>query len=482
MSVPVSVGFLRVRLLVPPEPYALADLVVLDSAYAARTFLARFLPDAGAMATIRAFLVEQTHHCVLREYTDQDIVAALAEKIARHEVLVIRERQAAYGDQGRAAPAPEAVLAAPGEAEEHWIKIKVVHDLTSEPIPGVKLRVRLPNGKLYDQTTRPDGMIEINGIDPGTCDVTCPLRFGTAKLTNTFDYIGLGETTIEPSEIEPPPTSADIDGQYIADIEEHKVHTGETLESLAASAEMTWQELALFNWDTSSPAKINEHLYDDIGCTKKTADGYNYVFDDTDHPGIVYIPREFSEEGLAVDQTHTLRVKKRDGFRVILQNEQELRVPEAEFEATLADGSKRRGRIGRTGVAILKDVPPGEVTVEWLDFDDIESKSLAACTRDGFKRRDTEEALRLLRHSPTMIKQAVKAYDTYYNDHTGQGLIEDIYQEFPDERSQLTAEIMMKVADLPTRRKIEVEEFEDPDNDEQYTDTEYARADMFDGA
>ena len=94
----------------------------------------------------------------------------------------------------------------------------------------------------------------------------------------------------------------------IALIESHKVKTGESIESLATQAGMTWQQLARFNWDTDVPDKINEHLRDDVGCTKKTPSGYNYVFDDTDDPGIVYIPRPWQADGLMTNLTHVVRV------------------------------------------------------------------------------------------------------------------------------------------------------------------------------
>ncbi len=47
----------------------------------------------------------------------------------------------------------------------------LLSDETGDPIRGVKLRIRLPNGQTAEYTTRPDGMIEVDGIDPGTCDI-----------------------------------------------------------------------------------------------------------------------------------------------------------------------------------------------------------------------------------------------------------------------------------------------------------------------
>ena len=55
---------------------------------------------------------------------------------------------------------------------------------------------------------------------------------------------------------------------------------------------MTWQELAKFNWQTDVPREINEHLAKDVGCTRKTRDGKNYIFTSEDDPGIIYIPKK----------------------------------------------------------------------------------------------------------------------------------------------------------------------------------------------
>ena len=62
----------------------------------------------------------------------------------------------------------------------------------------------------------------------------------------------------------------------IVTVERHKVRSGESLDSIAKSAGLTWQDLATFNWGTADPDEINLRLRDDIGCTKKTADGVNY--------------------------------------------------------------------------------------------------------------------------------------------------------------------------------------------------------------
>ena len=95
----------------------------------------------------------------------------------------------------------------------------------------------------------------------------------------------------------------------ILKVERHKVRNGESLDSIARSAELNWQDLAAFNWGTTDPDEINVHLRDDVGCTRRTGDGANYVVSDFDYPGIVLVPRRWSEEGLRTDRVHKVKVQ-----------------------------------------------------------------------------------------------------------------------------------------------------------------------------
>ena len=97
----------------------------------------------------------------------------------------------------------------------------------------------------------------------------------------------------------------------------HKVQDGDSLKKLAKANDLTWQELALFNWGTEVPEEINAYLYFEVGCRKPRgekafSDTGNYIFssNDGDHgTGEILIPKKFKLEGLALDSTHILRVK-----------------------------------------------------------------------------------------------------------------------------------------------------------------------------
>jgi hypothetical protein len=134
----------------------------------------------------------------------------------------------------------------------------------------------------------------------------------------------------------------------IAEIEAHKVRTGESIDSLAKGVGMRWQDLAKFNWNTDVPVEINKALREVVGCTRKTADGYNYMFDDSDDPGIVYIPRPWSIEQLATGRIHTIYVSKivpQDMIELILPVEMDSENdphPDDEIRLRSEDGSFER--------------------------------------------------------------------------------------------------------------------------------------------
>lgn len=237
----------------------------------------------------------------------------------------------------------------------HRVGFRVVINQTGEPVPGVALTIALPDGTIEQHRTDADGRVEIDDLDvPGLCTVSCDLR--AARMQETFHFITLGDMpmpTIDDDARQRARIHPKTEG-IIALVEEHKVKTGETIESLARSCGLSWQELARFNWGTSIPNEINYHLRDFVGCTKRTRDGHNYIFDSADEPGIVYLPRTWSVAGLATDLDHTIRVRApRSRTRrliVALLDDQDqprpnipyaLEVGEARFEAR----TDPRGRI-----------------------------------------------------------------------------------------------------------------------------------------
>jgi hypothetical protein len=217
-------------------------------------------------------------------------------------------------------------------------KIRLTFLRTSDdtPVSGLVVRLGLPDGEERELTADAKGVVEAEFARPGQCTATS--RLPGARLPTTWDFVAAeagpldaGATPEESggsgsqsgatpeqsggaqseSGASPSQSSSQSSGgakPIVAHVEAHKVRKGESIDSLAKANGLTWQELSKFNWGTSVPDEINEHLRDEVGCTKKTADGNNYVFDDSDDPGIVFIPTVWKEESLASGQNHTVRV------------------------------------------------------------------------------------------------------------------------------------------------------------------------------
>lgn len=61
------------------------------------------------------------------------------------------------------------------EAEEKtaWIEIELV-DEEDEPVPSEKYEIKLPDGSVAKGTLDGDGFARVDGIEPGTCEITFP--------------------------------------------------------------------------------------------------------------------------------------------------------------------------------------------------------------------------------------------------------------------------------------------------------------------
>lgn len=91
---------------------------------------------------------------------------------------------------------------------------------------------------------------------------------------------------------------------------------GDTLRTIAeretaAGNEMSWQELAQFNWGTVAESEINEFLRDELGTRKRDGANNFVISSDDDAKGVLLIPQSFKAADLATERTHTLRVRKK---------------------------------------------------------------------------------------------------------------------------------------------------------------------------
>jgi hypothetical protein len=94
---------------------------------------------------------------------------------------------------------------------------------------------------------------------------------------------------------EPRPLPSPLD--YVpAESRPHRVAASDNWWTLADRAEvkaagLSANDLCYFNFKTRRPAEINWYLYHKVGCRISTRDGKNYMFSNSDQPGIVYLPQ-----------------------------------------------------------------------------------------------------------------------------------------------------------------------------------------------
>lgn len=332
-----------------------------------------------------------------------------------------------------------------------WIELVVVWDETGQPVPEVSLTIE-SSGNRQSATTDADGRIRVEDVD-GSCEVTSGVE--SATINQCLTVTGVDPSAPAATRDRPASSSSKTSPLCIATIDAHKVKSGETIASIAADAGIDWQQLARFNWGTNVPREINERLRDEVGCTKKTVDGRNYVLDDIDEPGIIYVPSEW-RRSFQPGRTHYIRVRRSKGILLLLENEQGLRLPEVGYSVAFDDGTERTGQLGRSGIAHVPAPSTGTFLVTYPDEVDILAKSLAACVRKGLDDHQTAQIFRLFTHDKPVVVRAVAAYDRYFNDYTGNGFVADVYQEFTDPDALAVCEDLMALHGLLTRAGVRV--------------------------
>ncbi len=217
------------------------------------------------------------------------------------------------------------------------LRIRVVEDSTGKPIPNVK--ISFWNDDLPPLYTNDDGIAE-NLYAPGkTYIVECPPDKFT--LTEISDFVGEGETPIHPTQSEdsesPEPesnasltdkdkkskslTSNSRKPEYkIAHVIEYKVKTGDSfMTACRKGAGLIPMIGAYFNWGVRTNEEIQEKLRDYVGCTERDEDG-DYILDDSNDPGIIYLYKKWEMTGVLINEMRTLRVRKIQPKSLMLHN------------------------------------------------------------------------------------------------------------------------------------------------------------------
>lgn len=218
---------------------------------------------------------------------------------------------------GEPNPAPASESCGMSVGGESGIRF-VVKDKSGDLVPGVEFEILLPDNTRTKLATDNQGIIDITELPHGRCTLACSTQdLDLEQALAPVSMLDLRSAELPRGKAEGAPVEPPKQRRLrLVNVTSHKVKRGESIASIAATNGMTWQRLAFFNWGTTDRSKINAALKEKVGCTKRTADGQNYIFDDADEPGIVYIPRAWWLADLTTGQTHTIVTERVDSLPI----------------------------------------------------------------------------------------------------------------------------------------------------------------------
>lgn len=303
-------GAERYRVLHPADDCR-ADLgekvVELPDPATARSFLDWVGAYPGDLDVLRPLLHVDLAPFDISRLDDQEVRELLAQRLACGLLRVAVSSCRLAADVGVAKEPEVARSSQPPVKETTWVEFVVLDDATGDPVPNAKLSITLPGRAKADHTTPESGSLDFDGCKPGTCEITVDLAGAT--LGSTLELVGIGYPSGEPLRGVVLPTEGNKPFR-LARITRHRVRAGDTIANLAERAGMGWKDLARFNFDTDMPEEVNKALRTQVGCTRKSRGGKNYVLDGSDDPGIIYIPQQIELRGISTGQTHRLCVRR----------------------------------------------------------------------------------------------------------------------------------------------------------------------------
>ena len=154
----------------------------------AMSFLRTFQDDPVQMAAIRSLVAD--HAIDVQRMDSEQVLTQAAALLINGRVKVLRSRRFSGGRASPDALGPkkaDAVQAAKTTAKpKAWIEFKVVDDKTGEPVPGVELTIKLPDGSVEKRTTDAGGYVEVNDTLKGNCEVSCEIAGAESQTVYEF--------------------------------------------------------------------------------------------------------------------------------------------------------------------------------------------------------------------------------------------------------------------------------------------------------
>jgi hypothetical protein len=171
-------GFQEFELLTVGDRGSSGDVLSFPDSAEALHFLRGFLGDPLSVSALRDVLARESPHSGASRLRHREVLKRLSTLLVTGDLRI-----ASLRFEPQPLPSAPAAEAPPEEEEqkagvpvappvtEHWVQFKVIDDETDAPIDGVKIEVKLPDGRVETLETRGGGMAEVRGLDPGKCDV-----------------------------------------------------------------------------------------------------------------------------------------------------------------------------------------------------------------------------------------------------------------------------------------------------------------------
>ena len=165
--------------------------------------------------------------------------------------------------------------------------------------------VKLPDGSEQKPQTDVAGRVDLSANKEGTAEVGT--KVDGVTLDNALVFVKFGALSSQQQKASSSPNGQSGKDKIVVQAVEHRVKTGQTLDSIASQYGLSKDTLTKFNWNTTDPDKIDKRLRLEVGCTKRGSDNH-MAFDDTDTPGVIRVPAPLRLRGLVLDKLHIMRV------------------------------------------------------------------------------------------------------------------------------------------------------------------------------
>ena len=157
---------------------------------AALRFLRTLTGNPAHMEAIRGLVSEISMD--VHRMDAEGVLTRAAELLVNGRIRILRSHQLSGGTaaEALAAQKSEAEAKAPpptAPPKKHWIEFKVVDDVTGEPVQGLELTIKLPDGSVEKRTTDAGGFVEVVEILKGDCEIS--VDPGETGNTAVYEFV-----------------------------------------------------------------------------------------------------------------------------------------------------------------------------------------------------------------------------------------------------------------------------------------------------